>query len=73
MFLFLLKEKGDHRITLYKFSWVFCSALLLNSVMSAFKPEFIAKRALELVEIMKECDDSGFPKVINVLLIQLFF
>lgn len=32
--------------------------------MSAFKPEFIAKRALELVEIMKECDDSGFPKVI---------
>ncbi|KAG8173555.1 hypothetical protein JTE90_003498, partial [Oedothorax gibbosus] len=38
------------------------SALLLNSVMSAFKPEFIAKRALELVEIMKECDDSGFPK-----------
>ncbi|XP_042908545.1 VPS35 endosomal protein-sorting factor-like isoform X2 [Parasteatoda tepidariorum] len=38
------------------------SALLLNSVMAAFKPEFIAKRATELVEIMKECDDSGFPK-----------
>ncbi|XP_054717134.1 VPS35 endosomal protein-sorting factor-like [Uloborus diversus] len=38
------------------------SALLLNSVMAAFKPEFIAKRALELVDIMKECDDSGFPK-----------
>ncbi|GIY19382.1 VPS35 endosomal protein-sorting factor-like [Caerostris darwini] len=38
------------------------SALLLNSVMSAFKPEYIAKRALELVDIMKECDDLGFPK-----------
>ena len=47
------------------------SALLLNSVMSAFKPEFIAKRALELVEIMKECDDSGFPKVIYDLLFML--
>lgn len=38
------------------------SALLLNSIMTAFKPEFIAHRATELVEIMKECDDSGFPK-----------
>lgn len=38
------------------------SALLLNSVMAAFKPEFVAKRALEFVDIMKECDEAGFPK-----------
>ncbi|XP_076309475.1 VPS35 endosomal protein-sorting factor-like isoform X2 [Tachypleus tridentatus] len=38
------------------------SALLLNSIMTAFKPEFIAKRALDFVEMMKECDEAGFPK-----------
>ncbi|XP_064477807.1 VPS35 endosomal protein-sorting factor-like isoform X2 [Ornithodoros turicata] len=38
------------------------SGLLLNSIMTAFKPEFIARRALEFVTIMKDCDDSAFPK-----------
>ncbi|KAG0422746.1 hypothetical protein HPB47_001453, partial [Ixodes persulcatus] len=38
------------------------SALLLNSIMTAFKPEFIANRALEFVNMMKECDDATFPK-----------
>lgn len=38
------------------------SALLLNSIMTAFKPEFIANRALEFVNMMRECDDATFPK-----------
>lgn len=38
------------------------SGLLLNSIMTAFKPEYIANRALQFVDMMKECQDSGFPK-----------
>ncbi|XP_071966062.1 VPS35 endosomal protein-sorting factor-like isoform X2 [Antedon mediterranea] len=38
------------------------SALLLNSIMSAFKPEFISKRALGFTELIKECEEAGFPK-----------
>uniref|UniRef100_T1JKK3 VPS35 endosomal protein-sorting factor-like n=1 Tax=Strigamia maritima TaxID=126957 RepID=T1JKK3_STRMM len=38
------------------------SALLLNSIMAAFQPEFIANRSLQFVEMMKECEDTGFPK-----------
>ncbi|GAB6020434.1 hypothetical protein CHUAL_003128 [Chamberlinius hualienensis] len=38
------------------------SGLLLNSIMTAFRPELIANRALMFVELMKECQDSGFPK-----------
>lgn len=39
------------------------SALLLNSVMSAFRAEFIATRAMDFIGMIKECDESGFPKV----------
>eukprot|EP00794_Sanderia_malayensis_P009294 gene9294-10275_t len=38
------------------------SALILNSVLSAFDPSFIASRALELSSLIKECEDLGFPK-----------
>ncbi|XP_071796501.1 VPS35 endosomal protein-sorting factor-like [Asterias amurensis] len=38
------------------------NALLLNSIMSAFKPEFIASRALGFTDIIKECEEAGFPK-----------
>ncbi|XP_029432414.1 VPS35 endosomal protein sorting factor-like isoform X2 [Rhinatrema bivittatum] len=38
------------------------NALLLNSVMSAFRAEFIATRSLEFIGMIKECDESGFPK-----------
>ena len=41
----------------------FCSALLLNSVMSAFRAEFIATRSMDFIGMIKECDESGFPKV----------
>lgn len=38
------------------------SALLLNSVMTAFRPDYVASRALELVGLMRDCDDASFPK-----------
>uniref|UniRef100_A0A670YT69 VPS35 endosomal protein-sorting factor-like n=1 Tax=Pseudonaja textilis TaxID=8673 RepID=A0A670YT69_PSETE len=38
------------------------NALLLNSVMSAFRAEFIAARAMDFIGMIKECDESGFPK-----------
>ena len=43
-----------------------CSALLLNSIMSAFAPQFIANRAIFFSEMIKECEDTGFPKVIDL-------
>ncbi|KAG8513499.1 VPS35 endosomal protein sorting factor-like, partial [Galemys pyrenaicus] len=38
------------------------NALLLNSVMSAFQAEFIATRSMGFIAMIKECDESGFPK-----------
>ncbi|PIK41137.1 putative UPF0505 protein C16orf62 [Apostichopus japonicus] len=38
------------------------NALLLNSIMSAFKPEFISRRAIEFLELIRECEEAGFPK-----------
>ncbi|XP_069503258.1 VPS35 endosomal protein-sorting factor-like isoform X2 [Ambystoma mexicanum] len=38
------------------------NALLLNSVMSAFRAEFIAARSMDYIAMIKECDESGFPK-----------
>lgn len=38
------------------------SALLLNSIISAFQPEYIANRASQFVDMIKNCEESGFPK-----------
>ncbi|OCT61509.1 VPS35 endosomal protein-sorting factor-like [Xenopus laevis] len=38
------------------------NALLLNSVMSAFRADFIATRSMDFIGMIKECDESGFPK-----------
>ncbi|NWU91801.1 CP062 protein, partial [Upupa epops] len=38
------------------------NALLLNSIMSAFTAEFIAARSMDFIAMIKECDESGFPK-----------
>ncbi|XP_072337992.1 LOW QUALITY PROTEIN: VPS35 endosomal protein-sorting factor-like [Scyliorhinus torazame] len=38
------------------------NALLLNSVMSAFRPEFIATRSMDFIGMIKDCEESGFPK-----------
>ncbi|XP_028332294.1 VPS35 endosomal protein-sorting factor-like isoform X2 [Gouania willdenowi] len=38
------------------------NALLLNSVMRAFRPEFVAARATDFIAMIKDCDESGFPK-----------
>ncbi|KAK7873878.1 hypothetical protein R5R35_005739 [Gryllus longicercus] len=38
------------------------SALLLNSIMAAFKPVYIASRALQFIELLSACDEEGFPQ-----------
>ncbi|XP_029978055.1 VPS35 endosomal protein-sorting factor-like isoform X1 [Sphaeramia orbicularis] len=38
------------------------NALLLNSVMRAFRPEFVAARATDFICMIKDCDEAGFPK-----------
>ncbi|KAL3877496.1 hypothetical protein ACJMK2_035196 [Sinanodonta woodiana] len=38
------------------------SALLLNSLISAFKPEYVAAKAMEFIQMIKDCEDTGFPK-----------
>lgn len=38
------------------------SALLLNSIITAFKPEYIAERALQFTELIRNCEEAGFPK-----------
>ncbi|KAM7371135.1 hypothetical protein PAMP_010626 [Pampus punctatissimus] len=38
------------------------NALLLNSVMRAFRPEFVAARAMDFIGMIKDCDEAGFPK-----------
>uniref|UniRef100_A0A8C7MGV3 VPS35 endosomal protein-sorting factor-like n=1 Tax=Oncorhynchus kisutch TaxID=8019 RepID=A0A8C7MGV3_ONCKI len=38
------------------------SALLLNSVMWAFRAEFIATRATDFIGMIKDCDEAGFPQ-----------
>ncbi|XP_004086849.1 UPF0505 protein C16orf62 homolog [Oryzias latipes] len=38
------------------------NALLLNSIMRAFRPEFVAARATDFIGMIKDCDESGFPK-----------
>ncbi|XP_056017683.1 VPS35 endosomal protein-sorting factor-like [Ostrea edulis] len=38
------------------------SALLLNSIISAFKPEFVGVRAVQFTDMIRECEETGFPK-----------
>ncbi|XP_059180994.1 VPS35 endosomal protein-sorting factor-like isoform X2 [Centropristis striata] len=38
------------------------NALLLNSVMRAFRSEFVAARATDFISMIKDCDEAGFPK-----------
>lgn len=38
------------------------SALLLNTIMAAFKPSYIAARALQFIELVSACDEEGFPQ-----------
>ncbi|XP_054284650.1 VPS35 endosomal protein-sorting factor-like [Macrosteles quadrilineatus] len=38
------------------------SSLLLNSIMSAFKPAYIASRASLFVQLIAVCDEQGFPQ-----------
>ncbi|XP_021918699.1 UPF0505 protein C16orf62 homolog isoform X2 [Zootermopsis nevadensis] len=38
------------------------SALLLNTIMAAFKPSYIAARALQFIELVSACEEEGFPQ-----------
>lgn len=38
------------------------SALLLNAIMAAFKPSYIAPRALQFIDLISQCNDEGFPQ-----------
>ncbi|BFZ02646.1 hypothetical protein BsWGS_05685 [Bradybaena similaris] len=40
------------------------SALMINSIMSAFQPQYIASRALVFTELIRDCEDTGLPKYI---------
>jgi hypothetical protein len=37
-------------------------ALLLNSIMCSFRPDFIAEQALEFAQKIRDLDDAGFPR-----------
>ena len=38
------------------------SAPVLNAIMSNFQPEFIAKRAVQFAEMVRDCEETGMPK-----------
>ncbi|XP_063225001.1 VPS35 endosomal protein-sorting factor-like isoform X2 [Bacillus rossius redtenbacheri] len=38
------------------------SALLLNTIMAAFKPAYIASRTPQFIELISSCNEEGFPQ-----------
>ncbi|XP_059139678.1 VPS35 endosomal protein-sorting factor-like [Physella acuta] len=38
------------------------NALMINSIMSAFQPQYIANRALIFTEMIRDCEGTGLPK-----------
>ncbi|KAH9503976.1 VPS35 endosomal protein sorting factor-like [Bulinus truncatus] len=38
------------------------NALMINSIMSAFQPQYIANRAMVFTEMIRDCDGTGLPK-----------
>lgn len=39
------------------------SAPVLNAVMNSFKPEYVAQQALMFADMVKDCEETGLPKV----------
>lgn len=39
------------------------SAPVINAIMTSFKPEYISKRAMMFASMIKDCEESGLPKV----------
>ena len=61
--VFCCGEKQGISFPLQRSNFFPHSALLLNSVMRAFRPEFVAARATDFIGMIKDCDEAGFPKV----------
>ena len=41
----------------------YCSALLINGIMQSFDSETVAGRALVFISMIRDCEESGLPKV----------
>ena len=39
------------------------NAIVLHAIMTSFKPEFIAQRAIQFAEMIKDCEEIGMPRV----------
>lgn len=39
------------------------SAPVLNAVMNSFKPEYIAQKAMMFADMVRDCEETGLPKV----------
>ena len=39
------------------------NAIVLHAIMTSFKPEFIALRAIQFAEMIRDCEETGMPRV----------
>ena len=39
------------------------SGPVLNAVMTSFKPEYIAQKAMLFSDMVRDCEETGLPKV----------
>lgn len=49
------------------------SALLLNTIMAAFKPSYIAARALQFIEMVSACDEEGESTTLSLYFVKKEF
>ena len=40
-----------------------CSAVVVNAIINSFQPSFISHRALMFADLIKDCEETGLPKV----------
>jgi hypothetical protein len=40
-----------------------CSAVVVNAIINSFQPKFISQRALMFADLIKDCEETGLPKV----------
>ena len=44
-----------------------CSAVVVNAIINSFQPKFISQRALMFADLIKDCEETGLPKVHAIL------